>query len=128
MVRVARYALIALSLLGAVAGASLSLTHLQTGETCPVLGPIPACFIVFAGYGLIFVNAVFTTKLNRKGLFFLGWTPIFILAGTGVSLEIMGQDICPPGALGIPQCVYSLAMALLCLGLFFVSRQNARPV
>jgi len=128
MVRFARYALIVLSLLGTLAGASLSIAHLQTGETCPTLGPIPACFIVFAGYGLILVNAVFASKLNRKTLFFLGWTPIFLLAGAGVSLELIGQDICPPGTLGIPQCFYSLAMVLLCLGLFIISRKRVRAV
>ena len=126
MGRVARYALVLLALLGTSAGASLSIEHFQTGETCPMLGPIPACFIVFAGYGLISLNAILASKLDLKSLFFLGWTPIFLLAAMGVSLEIFGQDVCPPGAFGIPQCFYSLAMALLCLGLFLILRKHSR--
>lgn len=126
MYKFAHYALILLSLLGTFAGANLSLEHLQTGETCPMLGPIPACFVVFAGYALILVNAIFASRLNRKTLFFIGWSPIFLLAAMGVSLEIFGQNICPPGAFGVPQCVYSLAMALLCLGLFILPRKQRR--
>lgn len=128
MDKLARYALISLALLGTVAGASLSTSHLQTGETCPMLGPLPACYVVFIGYMLILVNAVFISKFNRKSLFFLGWSPIFLLAATGVTLEIIGLDICPPGALGVPQCVYSLAMALLCLVLFVILRKHTRAI
>jgi hypothetical protein len=124
MDRFARYALISLSLLGTLAGGSLSIEHLQMGEVCPILGPVPACFVVFVGYVLILVNAVFASKLNLKTLFFLGWNPIFLLAAMGVSLEVFGQDICPPGAMGIPQCFYSLAMALLCLGLFLIMNRR----
>lgn len=53
MDKLARYALISLALLGTIAGASLSTSHLQTGETCPMLGPLPACYVVFIGYMLI---------------------------------------------------------------------------
>lgn len=126
MDKLARYALILLSLLGTAAGGRLSVEHLQTGETCPMLGPIPACLFVFAGYALVLVNALFLKTLNKRSLFFFGWTPIFLLAAFGVVLEILGQNICPPGGLGIPQCFYSLAMALICLILFLFMPRNQR--
>ena len=44
-----RLALIGLAGLGMLAGAKLSVEHLQYGEVCPMLGPIPACIIVFLG-------------------------------------------------------------------------------
>lgn len=128
MDKFARYALILLALIGTLAGVNLFIEHLQTGETCPMLGPLPACFVVSLGYLLILMNAVLVSKFNRRSLFFLAWTPIFLLAGIGVSFEVFGQNICPSGALNIPQCVYSLAMALLCLGLFVLSRKHMRVV
>ena len=58
MDKVARYLLIAISLFGTYAGAKLSISHFQTGETCPTLGPIPACYVVLAGYAIILLSTV----------------------------------------------------------------------
>jgi len=41
----------------------------------------------------------------------------------GVTLELIKGQTCPPGAFGIPQCFFSLAMVLICLGLFKLSRK-----
>lgn len=128
MGKTAQYALILFSLLGTLAGGKLSIEHLQTGETCPEIGPIPACLIVFIGYALVLISVTIGPRSKMKLLFFIGWTPIFLLAGIGVSLEIFGQDICPPGAFGIPQCAYSLAMVLICLGLFLLKRKAERSL
>ena len=114
----ARSALIVLAGLGTVAGLRLSIEHLQHGEVCPVLGPIPACFIVFAGYALILAAAIFIKRGHAKKLFYTGWTPVFLLALMGVTLELTKGHVCPEGAFGIPQCFFSLAMVLACLGLF----------
>ena len=124
----ARLALIALSGLGTLAGARLTFEHLPHGGVCPMLGPVPACIIVFLGYLLILLSAIFLTKSASKKLFYVGWTPVFLLALMGVIAEIgvmlgLREDhICPPGALGIPQCFFSFAMVLICLVLFKVSR------
>ena len=126
---IARFALIALSGIGTLAGARLTLEHLPHGGVCPMLGPIPACIVVFLGYLLILLSAIFLNKPASKKLFYVGWTPVFLLAFMGVMVEIgvllglIKDHICPPGALGIPQCVFSLAMVLICLGLFIVSRK-----
>ena len=124
----ARLALIALSGLGTLAGARLTFEHLPHGGVCPMLGPVPACIVVFLGYLLILLSAIFLTKSASKKLFYVGWTPAFLLALMGVIAEIgvmlgLREDhICPPGALGIPQCFFSFAMVLICLVLFKVSR------
>lgn len=116
-----RLALFALAGFGTLAGAGLSADHLEHGEVCPVLGPVPACIIVFLGYLLVALSAIFLKHGISKKLFYIGWTPVFLLALMGVTLELTKGHICPPGALGIPQCFFSLAMALLCLGLFKIS-------
>ena len=120
-----RLALITLAGFGTLAGLKLSIEHLQHGEICPVLGPIPACIIVFIGYLCVVLAAVFIKKALVKPLFYIGWSPVFLLALIGVTLELTKGHICPPGAMGIPQCVFSLAMALLCLPLFRLSSKGA---
>jgi len=125
MEKAARYALLLLAFSGALAGGQLSLQHLSFGEVCPMLGPIPACLVVFLGYLSISVSAALGATSRAKWLFFLGWVPVAGLAFSGVVLELLGNDICPPGALGIPQCVYSFAMAMMCLGLFLLYRRFA---
>ena len=99
-----------------------------------MLGPIPACIIVFLGYLCVVIAAVFIKKSFVKRAFYIGWTPVFLLALMGVTTELaimLGLDadhICPIGAYGIPQCFFSLAMVLICLGLFKLSLKTAKPL
>jgi len=120
-----RIALIILAGLGTFAGAQLSLTHMTQGEICPMLAFIPACIIVFLGYALILWAAVFGGK-RSKLVFYIGWTPVTLLASLGVILELTKGGTCPPGAMGVPQCFYSLAMAILCLLLFLAMQSFAK--
>jgi len=62
--RAFRLLLIAIAGFGCLAGARLSLQHLQHGEVCPMLGPIPACFIVFAGYLFVVLAAIGSKRAN----------------------------------------------------------------
>ena len=84
----ARIGLILLAGFGTLAGGKLTLEHMQHGEVCPVVGPIPACIIVFLGYLLMFLGAVFLGKSSSKPTFILGWVPVFLLAFIGVTLEL----------------------------------------
>lgn len=124
----ARLGLMVLTVFGTFAGAKLTLEHLKHGEVCPTLGPIPACIIVFLGYFLMLGAAIFINKQPAKPAFVLGWTPVFILAFLGVTLELIKGETCPSGAFGIPQCFFSLGMVLLCGVLFKVSRGSFRKV
>lgn len=83
-----------------------------------MLGPVPACMIVFFGYLSILTASVFIKNSKSKHLFYLGWIPVFLLALIGVGLELTQGHICPPGAGGIPQCFYSFAMASITWALF----------
>lgn len=121
-------ALILLAGLGTLAGLRLSFAHMQHGEVCPMLGPIPACNIVFLGYLCVFFVPLLIRKTFVKRLFYIGWTPVFLLALMGVVLELTQGHICPPGAFGIPQCFFSLAMVLICLGLFKISLKTTRAL
>ena len=122
---VPRIALVAIAGFGTLAGLKLSIEHIQHGEVCPMLGPVPACIIVFLGYLCVVLAALFLKRTFAKRLFYVGWTPVFLLALMGVVLELTQGHTCPPGAYSIPQCFFSLAMALICLGLFKYSSKGA---
>ncbi len=120
----AQLALVALGLFGTTAGAKLSIAHFRHGEVCPMLGPIPACNIVFFGYLLVLLAALIIRLKSSKHLFFIGWLPVIGLALAGVIVELIRGDTCPPGGFGIPQCFYSLAMASAVILLFFFVRKR----
>lgn len=109
-----RLALLSIAAFGTFAGMRLSVSHLKHGEICPVLGPVPACFIVLLGYLCVLIVAIIPQKMWSKQIFYLGWSPVFLLATYGVIFEIIQGQICPPGPASIPQCFFSLAMAVIC--------------
>lgn len=112
------------ALLGVWAGAALTLAHFQTGEVCPMIGPVPACIVVLAGYALIFA-AAWAARPVAPLLFLAGFLPVFGLAATGAALELAQGDICPKTANGIPQCFISLALSVLTLTLFVLARRRS---
>lgn len=122
-VNLPRIGLLLISAFGLFAGAQLSFSHMQSGETCPVLGPLPACYLVLAGYLAVFIAASFIRRPWSRKLFYMGLLPVFLLAAIGVTLELVQGETCPPGAMGIPQCFFSLAMATACLVLFRFARR-----
>ena len=124
MAKIITYVLLALTLAGTVTGAQLTVEHMKLGEICPMLGPIPACAIVFISYLIMFITTLLIGKSAHARLFYVGWIPVFLLASLGVIIEITGTHICPPGPLGVPKCFYSLGVAVLCLALFIVLRKN----
>jgi len=127
-VTLARMGLLLLSGFGFLAGTQLSVNHLQHGEVCPIIGPIPACVIVSFGYLMIFLAAVMVQKSWSKPLFYVGWTPVFLLALFGVIIELTQSQICPQGPAGIPQCFISFAMAVICWLLFRKITRRPREI
>jgi len=121
-----RAALLFIAGFGCWAGVRLSIDHLQHGEVCPMIGPVPACIVVGLGYFAIIISACIIHKPASQIIFLIGWAPIFILAFLGVILELTRGHICPPGPANIPQCFYSLAMATACGILFWIIRARVK--
>lgn len=108
---------------GAVAGLLLSYQHLLTGQICPLLGPLPACYLVFIGYALVAASA-FLEKPAASFAFWLGWAPISGLALTGSVLELVQGGVCPRTAGDIPQCYLSLLIAAALLALWLLLNRS----
>ncbi len=119
-----RVLLSVLALPGLLGGLFLSIEQLTAGDICPMLGPVPACYIVFAGYALI-LAAAWTPRSVAWRLFLAGFAPVGGLAAAGTGLEIIQGDVCPQNEGGIPQCYLSLAFAFATFGGFILVRRKA---
>ena len=57
----------------------VSITQWQTGDACPMIGPIPACYEVSVSYAAMGLASLLWTK-PLQWLFFAGATPVILLA------------------------------------------------
>ena len=103
----------------------ISITHWHTGDACPVIGPIPACYVVSVCYAAMGIASLVWAK-RLQWLFFAGSTPVILLALIGTSLELLGHPTCPLSDAGTPLCFYSLAVGLSMLIIFLVALKIER--
>ena len=103
--------------LGAVSSFRLAAQQWKTGEACPAIGSVPACYVAFAGYGLMLLGLVLAKITGRRLLFRVGLGIAGGLALFGTTLEIIHGDVCPRAG-SVPLCYVSLAMSLAILWLF----------
>ena len=109
-----------LSALGIYEAFKISHLHFTTTEFCPTLAILPACYIVLISYTLMTLGwvGVLTSKISflnrhKKWLFWVGFTPAFLLAVTGTAGEIFGFVECPKTANNFPKCFISLAFVFM---------------
>lgn len=94
-------------------------------DACPKLGTLPACYIAGLGYVAMAIAVLFAPR-RLTALFLLGWAPVFALALTGSTMEILGHPTCPASPTGTPMCFYSLVVVSLLLPAFWVGRRLQR--
>ncbi len=103
----------------------ISFAHLQTGVVCPMLGPLPACYLVSACYAAMgLADVLWNKRLN--GLFFAGAAPVILLALIGTSLELSGRPTCPRSETGLPLCYLSLIAGIMMLVVFLFALKRER--
>jgi hypothetical protein len=109
-----RVALLLLVCLGLWSGAKLSISHYKSGEACPILGPVPACYIAFAGY-LMMASAVLRLFLSAAPWSGVFWNGLFLAGGLallGSALELIKGDVCPKAMGWLPMCYVSLGFSV----------------
>ena len=107
-----RTSIILLASIGVLGVGRISITHWTGEASCPMIGPLPACYIILIGYSLI-VLSMYPHVQKALVLFVIGWAPVMLLALTGVVGELTGVLQCPHLEIGIPQCYISAALALI---------------
>ena len=124
-----RLTLFGLVALGLSSAGRLAYSHLQSGEVCPVLGSVPACYIAVAGYLMMALALAVTTakpEMNSAWIFWLGLLAAGGLALIGSGLEVIEGNVCP-GAFGwLPMCYVSLAFSVL-TGILFAAMTRDAP-
>lgn len=86
---------------------------------CPIFFNIlPACYIVTIGYLLVVIGLL----IKSTKMFFVGWSPIFLLAISGSTMEVLGNNVCPQNSVGTPLCFYSLLVSSLILFFFLTNK------
>ena len=122
-----RLALIALVALGLWSGGRLSYSQYQSGEACPILGIVPACYVAFTGYLMMAAALAVTTakpELNFSWMFWSGLLAAGGLALLGSGLELAKGDVCPKAFGWLPMCYVSLAFSILIGILYSVTNRN----
>ncbi len=99
----------ALALLGFAGTISLVQNELASGNICPQLAGIPACYLIFGCFALVLISHSGIFK-DRSLFFFTGAGIAWIMATVGTSGEIFGWMECPKTEGGIPMCYLSLAI------------------
>jgi len=125
-----RFLIAILSLFGLIAAGQLTAAELTTGNACPDLEGVPACYLVFGAYGLIFVSALMTGWF-RHVLFLASWFPVFALALIASGFDLAAGPVCPRALGVVPQCFLSLALAVAIGSVWMLglrSWQRARPL
>ena len=120
---ITRITVIVLVLFGLWGAGRLSHDQYQTGDACPILGKtVPACYVAFAGYGLIGLGVVLSLALGSAAGIWAFWTGIAVaggLAALATVLELINGNVCPVGFGSVPTCYFSLGMSVVIGGLFW---------
>ena len=111
-----RVALIALVAFGVWSGGRLSYRHYLSGEACPILGAVPACYIAFGGYLLMAVALSVTMSNGNANIAWMFWAGLFVAGGLALLvsvMELIKGVICPLAFGWLPMCYVSLAFSVL---------------
>jgi di/tricarboxylate transporter len=113
MIRLVLFGLVAF---GVWNGGRLSYLHYHSGEACPILKVVPACYIAFSGYLMMAISLMATSvkiKLDVTALFWVGLLVAGGLALIGTGFELVKGDVCPKAFGWLPMCYVSLAFSVL---------------
>lgn len=110
--------IIILSSIGLWGVGGISLIHWHGEASCPMLGSMPACYLILIAYGVMFVSMWLSINKITILLFLSGWLPVILLALIGVAGELTSTLACPPSEIGIPKCYFSALLAMM-IGLLY---------
>ena len=96
--------------------------ELTTGNVCPKIIGIPACFIILVCFLLVLLGH---TGILKKGswFYFVGAGVAFSIASYGSLGELLGFAECPKTSNGVPMCFLSFGLFFLLLFLKFIQNR-----
>ena len=118
---IARVVVVGFCVIGLFGIVPITIQHATGDETCPMLGIVPACYVVTLAYTLTGVSMLLGVRL-RSALFVAGWMPVFGLALLGSSMQALGNLACPRSVGDVPGCYLSLTLTTSLILVFLVER------
>jgi quinol-cytochrome oxidoreductase complex cytochrome b subunit len=106
--------ILTLLILGTIGVAGLVIEEVQTGNGCPKIGMLPACFIILFCF---LVPLVAQLKKKWNMLYFLFTGLALIIAIIASVMQYLGHSECPKTDGGIPMCYLSFAIFSLLIAL-----------
>jgi len=103
-----------ISLIGLYGTFGLVQNELTTGDICPKIMGIPACFIIFACFLLVLLGHSSILK-KWSWVYFIGVGVALSIASYGSLGELLGFAECPKTSDGIPMCFLSFGLFLALL-------------
>ena len=120
-----RVFLIAMVAFGTYSSGRLAWREWSTGEACPAIGSVPACYVAFIGYLFMAIALIGVSKVPWLGnAFYTGVVIAGGLALLGSILELVKGNVCPRIG-SVPMCYISLAMSLLIGALFYFTTKGS---
>jgi len=109
---VIRIAIMVLSLIAIWSVGDIAFAHWSDTAYCPMIGVIPACYVILIAYSLLFLSMWLPLKASLK-LFLFSWLVIMSLAIIGIIGELTTTLACPRSENGIPKCYFSALFSLV---------------
>ncbi|MCP4490559.1 MAG: hypothetical protein GY820_25075 [Gammaproteobacteria bacterium] len=95
--------------------------QMQGRNACAVVGFLPTCYLLFAGYLAIGLSV--TMKSRTSQWFFLpAWLVVFLLALFNSILQLVGERSCATGLFSAYNCYTSLVTSIILLLAYRYSR------
>ncbi len=107
-----------LVLFGLWGSTKLAWQQALAGGACPLMGPVPACYIAFASYVAMTAGLAMMGRRDwSRRLFLVGLLGAGGLALIGSLLELVQGHVCPRAGI-VPMCYLSLGFCVL-IGVLF---------
>ena len=96
-------------------------SQLGGNNVCSKIGFVPVCYLKFICY-LAMALSVMVNPKKTAWLFYPGWIPVFLLAMSTSSLEILGKTTCGQHTIGISACFVALFIVVVLLIAYWYAR------
>ena len=103
--------IILIALIAIYGTTALVMNEWQSGEACPKILGIPACYIVFVAFTLGLIGHLKSGGAGRW-IFIMAIGLVTIIATTGTIGELTGTAKCPRTTGGTPMCFISLGICI----------------
>ncbi len=95
--------------------------QVQGHNVCAVVGFLPTCYLLFAGYLAIGLSVTMNSR-KSQWFFYPGWLVVLLLALFNSISQLLGEQVCAKSLFSVYNCYVSLAVSIVLLLAYRYSR------